>query len=175
MSIKQMSRISVFTALIIVFTIVIPPITVPVISVNFTLQTLVMMLAGLLLMPIEALLSMLIYLIIGSLGFPVFSGYTGGWGVLFGPTGGFLISFPLVAYLISHLTRKRQNLLVLFGITTIFGVFVVYSIGCLWLTVYLKDVKFYQIMLSMLVFIPIDLFKVGLACFISQKLKQRLV
>jgi biotin transport system substrate-specific component len=45
-------------------------------------------------------LSTLIYVILGAAGLPVFAGLAGGLGVVLGPTGGFIVSFPILAYLI---------------------------------------------------------------------------
>jgi biotin transport system substrate-specific component len=61
--------------------------------VPFTLQVLVVVLAGLLLTPGQAALAVGVYLAEGAVGLPVFSGMTGGLGVLAGPTGGYLIGF----------------------------------------------------------------------------------
>ena len=68
-------------------------ITVPIGPVPFTLQVLVVAVAGLVLTPLEALLALGAYLAIGMAGAPVFSGGAGGPGVLVGPTGGFLLGF----------------------------------------------------------------------------------
>ena len=54
MTVKEMTRISLFTAMLIVATISIPPIMVPVVDVPFTLQTLVVMVAAIILKPKEA-------------------------------------------------------------------------------------------------------------------------
>jgi biotin transport system substrate-specific component len=61
--------------------------------VPFTLQMFVVVLAGLLLAPATAALAMGAYLAAGAAGLPVFSGLTGGLGVLLGPTGGYLWGF----------------------------------------------------------------------------------
>ncbi len=70
-------------------------------GVPLTLQTLFLLLMGLVLPPRHALLGAASYLLLGALGFPVFSGGRGGVGVFAGPTGGYLAGFllapPLVA------------------------------------------------------------------------------
>lgn len=83
-------------------------IIVPIPPVPFTLQTAAIGLAGLLLPPGEAFFAILVYLGLGTF-LPVFSGFKGGLGVLFGPTGGFLLSFPLQAALGSWLVRRREE------------------------------------------------------------------
>jgi biotin transport system substrate-specific component len=84
-------------------------IVVPIPPVPFTMQTAATGLAGLLLPPGEAALAMLVYLGLG-LWLPVFAGFKGGLGVLLGPTGGFLLAFPLQAAVTSTLFRTRLGL-----------------------------------------------------------------
>ena len=53
--------------------------------------------------------SQIIYLLAGALGLPVFAGFDLGFARLFGPTGGYLISFPFAAYLVGYLLEKKNN------------------------------------------------------------------
>ena len=69
-------------------------------GVPMTLQTFAVTLAGIILGSKRGAISMLIYLLLGAVGLPVFSGFRGGLGMLVGPTGGFLISFPIMAFII---------------------------------------------------------------------------
>jgi biotin transport system substrate-specific component len=68
-------------------------ITLPVSVVPVTLQTFVLVLIALTQRPARAALTVGVYLAAGAIGLPVFSGMRGGFGVLLGPTGGFLIGF----------------------------------------------------------------------------------
>jgi biotin transport system substrate-specific component len=72
-------------------------ITVPFGPVPFTLQTFAAVFAFLLLKPKEALASIALYLLMGAIGLPMFSSMRGGFGVILGPTGGFLWGFLLGA------------------------------------------------------------------------------
>lgn len=63
-------------------------------------------LAGAMLNRKSALLSAAAYVVLGFFGAPIFPGFTGGIHILAGPTGGFLISYPLVAVLIACMTEK---------------------------------------------------------------------
>ncbi len=74
-------------------------IPLPFTPVPLTLQVFVVCLAALLLPPAEVALAMGVYLLLGAAGVPVFSGGTGGIGVLLGPTGGYLIGFFVGAFL----------------------------------------------------------------------------
>lgn len=83
-------------------------ITVPLGPVPFTLQVLVVAVAALVLSPGEALAAVALYLGLGVLGVPVFSGGGAGPGVLLGPTGGFLAGFAVAAPVASALRRSLE-------------------------------------------------------------------
>ena len=78
-------------------------ITIPLGTVPVTLQVFVVVLASLLLRPGWAVAAMGVYLLMGAAGLPVFAGGLGGFGVLAGPTGGYLIGFAVAAPLGSGL------------------------------------------------------------------------
>jgi biotin transport system substrate-specific component len=105
--------------------------------VPFTLQTTFVLLAALLLTPGWAATSMLLYLVLGAVGLPVFAGGTGGVGVFALPAGGFLVAFPLAAAAGSLVYRGlRRVRWRTFGATVaaIIAVeVVVYAVGVPWL------------------------------------------
>jgi biotin transport system substrate-specific component len=78
-------------------------IQLPLGPIPFTLQTLMLMLILLVLTPTEALVAVGGYLVLGAIGLPVFAGFKGGFGVLLGPTGGFLLGFLIAALLVGLL------------------------------------------------------------------------
>lgn len=73
-------------------------IPLPFSPVPITLQTFFALFSGLILGKKVGLTSQLVYLLLGSVGLPVFAGGTGGIGIFFSPTGGFLMAFPIAAY-----------------------------------------------------------------------------
>ena len=111
--------------------------------VPYTFQTLVVILAGGLLGSKKGFLSMMAYLGLGAIGLPVFAG--GGFGLarLMGPTGGYLLAFPVAAYLVGVLVSSRPesvaansilNTLWLFGTMTL-GLFIIFVMGTVQLNV----------------------------------------
>ena len=89
-------------------------ITIPVKPVPFTLQTMIVLLAGALLGPRMGAVSQLIYLTLGAIGLPVFAHTPDavyGFARLLGPTGGYLLAFPLAAYLVGYLVQKNKSYL----------------------------------------------------------------
>ena len=93
LSIRELCHIAVFTTLICVLS----PISIPLLlGVPLTLQTFVILLAGVTLGPKKATIAVIAYILLGMCGLPVFAGFVGGPGVLLLPAGGFLLSFPLI-------------------------------------------------------------------------------
>ena len=123
--------ISTFTALIAVLGMI-PPIPVAVIPVPITLQTLGVILAGLLLKPKNAAISVAIFLVLVAIGMPLLSGGRGGLGVFMGPSSGFLISWLISAYTISYIKNHLGNsLMACIFSSVIGGILLMYPIGIL--------------------------------------------
>ena len=111
-------------------------ISIPVGSVPFTLQVFVVLLAGMVLGPRLGVLAVLAYLVLGLVA-PVYSGGASGLGVLFGPTGGYLIGFipaVVVAGLVAGRHCGNVTRLMVAGLA---GVAPIYLLGAAWLAVQL--------------------------------------
>ena len=105
------TRLMVFSALFVAMTAVCAQlmVVIPFISsVQFSMIILGVFMAGAILPPKWAFGSMAAYLLLGAVGAPVFGGFRGGPGVLFGITGGFLISYPLMALIISAIVERAS-------------------------------------------------------------------
>ncbi len=99
----------VFAALFAALTAAVSPIKIPLgfTPVPITLQTLMVLLSGALLGANLGALSQFLYVLVGALGLPVFAGGSSGFGALFGPTGGYLISYPIAAYVVGLIKEKE--------------------------------------------------------------------
>ncbi|MBP0725600.1 biotin transporter BioY [Bacillus sp. RG28] len=99
-------------------------------SVPLTLQPFFAVLAGLLLGRRVAFISMVGYLLVGLAGAPVFAGFSSGPAALIGPTGGFIFSFPIAAFLAGwYLQNKQQPNYIHFLIAATIGIISIYLIG----------------------------------------------
>lgn len=99
-------------------------------SVPVTMQALFSILAGVLLGRRLGALSMIIYIIIGLIGFPVFAQFKGGLGQFISPTFGFLLSFILVAYVTGFIIEKsKRKSLSTFAIACFIGLIISYVVG----------------------------------------------
>ena len=83
-------------------------IPLPFTPVPITLQTLMVLLSGAMLGAYYGALAMLLYLIVGAIGWPVFAGGSSGVGALLGPTGGYLFSYPIAAFAIGKMLEKKK-------------------------------------------------------------------
>ena len=140
----SVALVAVFTALL-VATAVVPGIPVGGFGVPITLQTLVVMLTGLVLGPLRGSLAVLLYLAIGFVGFPVFSKGQSGLQVLSGPTAGYLASFVVaaaivgaVAVLVLDRTGPRSWTPLFFAAAVLTTVAVVHTLGVVGLMVNLR-------------------------------------
>lgn len=119
---------SLFTALIAAGTFI----KIPMVPVSMTLQTLFVFLTGLLLPPVNAAVAVLVYIVLGLIGLPVFTS-GGGPAALFSPTGGFIFGF-LFAALAGSLLSKRKHDSILYNILVVLVMEVVtYLFGLVWL------------------------------------------
>lgn len=150
--------------------------------VPLTGQSLGVMLSGLILGPWWGAASMLAYVAIGCVGFPVFAGGRGGAGVLFGPTGGYLAGFVLGAGCVGLvLGRARARVAARsgragrlstldYGIASVLGgVVVVHITGALWLAVQTGRTFAHAFMLGSAPFLPGDVVKAAAAAFIASR------
>ncbi len=82
---------------------------IPVNPVPYTLQTMFVLLSGAFLGPYLGALSQFVYLALGSAGLPVFAGPIAGVSKLLGPTGGYLLAFPISAFVVGYLVRLKNS------------------------------------------------------------------
>ena len=119
--------VSIFVVLIAICSWISIPFTVPV-----TLQTFGVFIAVGLLGGKRGTLAVLVYILMGAIGIPVFSGFTGGIGILAGTTGGYIAGFLFSALIMWGMEKLfGRSTLVLAG-SMVLGLLVCYAVGTLW-------------------------------------------
>ena len=136
-------------------------------AVPITGQTLGIMLAGLILGAVRGGLAALVYVVLGAVGLPVFANATGGFGVISGPTGGFILAFPIAAFVIGLLARRHLTGSVAFTACVVGGIVLVYLVGVPWLAWRLGLGAEQALVTGAVAFLPGDLLKAGLATYIA--------
>lgn len=129
-SVLNLVYIAMFTSIIIICAQIQIPAAVP-----FTLQTLAVFIAGGLLGWKRGTICLLIYILLGLIGIPVFSGFKGGAGVLLGPTGGYLIGFIFTAFIVGIISDKFGRKLIPLVLSMILGLFICYLFGTIWFVI----------------------------------------
>lgn len=167
-SVRSMCYISIFATLISISGYIFIPL--PISTVPVTAQSLSVMLTGSLLPAGHAAASVLVFLLMGAIGFPVFSGGNAGLGIITGKTGGYLLGFLAGAVFISILKGRKPGFLRLTAINAVGGIFIVYIFGVLWLNRITAIGLGNAVIFGALPFIPGDIVKVVIAAFISTKL-----
>lgn len=107
--------------------------TVPIGPVPVTLQTMVLTFVVCALSTTASALALCVYVVLGALGVPVFSSMRGGVGVLFGATGGYILGFVVVAFLVSYLRRFMEPGLKRDIISAALTLVIVHVFGVVWL------------------------------------------
>ena len=125
--IKRLTRIAVMAALLCVAS----PWSVPIGPIPITLATFMIYLTGVLLGSVDGTIAVAVYLLLGTVGVPVFSGFQGGVQKLVGATGGYLIGYlPCAAFIGLIADRAKKRWLIVFAM--IGGTAVLYALGTVW-------------------------------------------
>ena len=162
------------TALMTAVICILGPFTIPIGPIPLSLSSLGIYLAVLLLGRKNGSLSVLLYLLIGLAGIPVFSGFSAGAGKLFGPTGGYLLGYLLLAvvsgWFLEQLQGKsRISEAIALGVGTI----CMYIPGAVWLGIQ-SGMDFSTIIISgVLLFVPGDMLKISVAILLGKRIKTR--
>lgn len=174
-SIRSLCQIALFAAIIAVCSQIQIPMTVP-----FTMQTFAVFSALAILGGKNGTISILIYIALGAVGIPVFAGFSGGIGVLFGTTGGYIIGFlftGLIYWLLTHFFETKLPIMIA---ALALGLIVCYAFGTAWfMLVYTRKVEAIGLATALgwcvFPFILPDCVKLALAILIAKRLPKRLV
>ncbi|MCK4548921.1 MAG: biotin transporter BioY [Candidatus Krumholzibacteria bacterium] len=139
----------------------------PYTPVPVTMQTLFVLLAGIVLGPRDGFYAMIAYIGIGIAGAPVFAGMTFGPAVLFGPTGGYLLAFPAAAMLTGVLTRTLGGRKPAAAVASLAGSATILLGGTLYLWLLSGQSLSGVLAMAVMPFILADLVKVAVAAVLS--------
>ena len=172
LNLKTMAIVGIMTALTCVmgpFSIPLPfspvPLSLTMLAIFFSLYVVGMKLGT---------LSTLLYLLIGLVGLPVFSNFSGGAGKLLGPTGGYLIGFIFMALIAGFFIDKWLNNLLLGFVGMVLGTAVCYAFGTAWLA-YQNHLTLKAALLAAVIpFIPGDIIKMVIAVTLGPLVRKAL-
>lgn len=173
MQTRDVVFIALFAAIIAALA-VFPPITLPVIAVPITAQSLGVMLAGGILGAKRGSLAVLLFLVLVAIGLPLLSGGRGGFGVFLGPTAGYLAGWVAAAFLIGYLTERnwtRLNYALAFLFCVVGGVVTLYAIGIPW-SAYVAKISLATAFTGSMPFVPGDIVKALIAAAVIMIVKR---
>lgn len=172
-TLKQMTLIGLMSALL----CVVSPFAIPLpfSPVPLSLATLVLYLSLYVLGTKKALVSCILYLILGTVGLPVFSGATGGIGKLAGPTGGYLIGYLFLILTAGFFVNAKFSNIWYSLLGMVLGTAALYLFGTAWLAVSGHLPFRAALAAGVLPFLPGDALKIILAVLIGPVIRNRLV
>ena len=162
---REMTKIALCVALLCVASYLSFPI--PFTPIVITGQTLMVHLLGLVLAPVSALVAMVVYLLLGIVGLPVFAGGSAGIGVLLGPTGGYILGFVAAAPMVSLCKGKKVNLFRYLFATVLVGTLVIDFLGSAFFCMQQQISLLEGFALTVVPFLPGDIIKCVMASVVG--------
>ena len=176
MSLNMRTKTAFIThcALFAALTAVFSQISFPAGPFPFSMGLFAVMICGGMLKPLPAFVTQAVYLIIGAVGLPVFSGFRGGIQCLLGPTGGFLIAYPFAAMIVSLCFSAGKKRLPLSMLGYASALALCYVSGAAWYSL-VSEVNFLSaVTVTVLPFLIPDALKAVCAHIISSLVTARL-
>lgn len=169
---RQMTLVGVITAL----TCILAPLSVPlpITPVPISLTNLVLYISIFLLGWKLTTVSYLVYLLIGFIGLPVFSGFTGGVAKVAGPTGGYLIGMLFIAVISGYILEKGNGNRIIALIAMVIGTMGDYALGTFWLSKLMHTSFVAALSAGVIPFLPGDALKIIAALILGPMLRSRL-
>ena len=164
---KNMILVSLSAALICICSWIQVPSAVP-----FTLQTFAVVFISAVLGAKRGAAATLVYLLLGAVGLPVFSGFQGGVGALLGATGGYVFGFVFVSLIVGAVSDKFGIKLIAGALSSAAGMLICYLVGTLWFAFVYGDGNLAgAFSVCVLPFILPDAAKITLAMIIAKRVK----
>ena len=171
---KTSTYAMVVTALMAAVTCILAPLSVPIGPVPISLTNFAIYLSLYLLDWKKGTLSYLIYLLLGLVGLPVFSGFTGGLAKLAGPTGGYIIGYIFMALVIGLIVTKTKKKFYIYLLAMVAGTIVCYTFGTAWYVFSTKTALLPALTACVFPFLPGDAIKIILASLIACQLQKHI-
>ena len=170
-SVQKMAIIALMTAVL----CILAPISIPIFisPVPVSLGVLAVYLTAYVLSPLDATISVIIFILLGTFGLPVFSGYSGGLSKLVGPTGGYIIGFLFTVYISSLFIHMKKGIIFdVIGMIT--GLALCYILGTIWFSYQQGKGFIASLLLCVVPFLIGDAIKIIVAVILGTQINKRL-
>ena len=141
-------------------------------AIPFTLQTFAVFLTMLLLGGKRGTTAVLLYILLGAVGLPVFHSFTGGIGILIGPSGGYITGFLLLSLTYWLITIKAGEKLWIKALALLSGLLLCYAVGCVQFTIVSGAAVKSAVLTCVVPFILPDILKLFLSIVLSIKINK---
>lgn len=165
----------VFTAVSAAVICVFAPLSIPFGAVPLSLATFAVYLAAALLGKAKGCAAVLVYILIGAVGVPVFSGFMGGFAVISGLTGGFIVGYLPCAFLTAMFTEHFGAKVWAIAVGMTLGTVALYTVGTAWFIVCTGSELFAALAVCVVPFIIGDIAKIAAACALALPLRKKLL
>lgn len=169
-NVRSMTLTALMTALL----CVVAPISIPIGTVPLSLSSLIVLLCAAVLGARRGMCAVLLYICIGAVGLPVFSGFRGGIDVLLGPTGGFILGYLPCAGIVGLCCGRGHNRRINGLLGMLAGTAVLYTLGTLRFAAYSGTDFVSAALLCVVPFLPGDAVKLILALLQADPLRKAL-
>ena len=160
-----------FMAMMAAVTCILGPLSVPIGQIPISLTNLVIYFTVFVLGIWAGTGSYGIYLLLGAVGLPVFSGFAGGLGKLLGPTGGYLIGFIFMALIGGAVIELSHRNIFLTMLGWVVGTAVAYAFGTVWFVYLMKCSVTYALTVCVYPFIGFDIVKIVIATLLGKTVR----
>lgn len=160
-----------FMAMMAAVTCILGPLSVPIGQIPISLTNLVIYFTVFVLGIWAGTGSYGIYLLLGAVGLPVFSGFAGGLGKLLGPTGGYLIGFIFMALIGGAVIELSHRNIFLTMLGWVVGTAVAYAFGTVWFVYLMKCSVTYALTVCVYPFIGFDIAKIVIATLLGKTVR----
>ena len=167
---KELAVTGILAAILCVFA----PFSLPLGAIPLSFATLAVFLISCLATPTKCVAAVIIYILFGAAGIPVFSGFTGGFQQIAGLTGGYIIGYIPCAFIVSLLINKFPDKKSLYPVSMMIGTVICYILGTAWYSLQTATDFWASLAVCVLPFVIGDTIKIILASVLGITLRKRL-
>lgn len=131
--------------------------------IPITLGTFAMLMAGIILGRTRGTVCVLVYILLGAVGLPVFSGYMGGVQKILGPTGGYIWGYLFLVWITGFFVEYFKGKWYMCLVGAVLGTAACYAFGTLWMMISLQMSFLEAVIAGVVPFIPFDIVKIIIA------------
>ncbi|MCL2124428.1 MAG: biotin transporter BioY [Oscillospiraceae bacterium] len=164
------TRSMVLTALFAAILCVVAPFSITIGPIPLSFATFVIYLAAATLGWKRGTLAVVLYIMLGAVGLPVFSNFGGGFQKIAGLTGGYIIGYIPCAIAIGLIVEKLRRRFVSYVIGMVAGTILLYACGTVWFVLVTGNTLASALLLTAVPFLPGDAAKIVVACIVSPQL-----